>query len=114
MYYLILLWAIHKCQHFHECTNRTLSETPFPQKSTHQHLPKNPNENNKNQAKKLKVYGIVFDFHRPPHSPQKCMVFTFMKMLTLWMAPYNVDFMTLVILKDKYSNKHIFISYMLA
>ncbi len=49
---------------FHECTNHTLSETPSPphQKSTHQH--ENPHENNKNQAKKLKVYRTNIDFHR--------------------------------------------------
>ncbi len=27
---LSILVAVHKCQHFHECTNYTLSETPFP------------------------------------------------------------------------------------
>ncbi len=27
---------------------------------------KNPHENNKNQAKKLKVYRFFFDFHKPP------------------------------------------------
>ncbi len=33
---------------------------------------KNPHENNKNQAKKLKVYGTNVDFHRPPPpSPTK-------------------------------------------
>ncbi len=42
---------------------------PLPQKkSTHQHFfsAKNPHENNKNQAKKLKVYEFFFDFHSPP------------------------------------------------
>ncbi len=66
---LTCLGAVHKCQHFHECTNHTLSERPSPpKKSTHQHFlsAKNPHENNKNQAKTLKVYGNVFDFHRHP------------------------------------------------
>ncbi len=31
----ILLGAIHKCQHFHECTNHTLSGTPSPPKRVH-------------------------------------------------------------------------------
>ncbi len=37
-------------------------------KSTHQHFlsAKNPYENNKNQTKKLKVYGKNVDFHIPP------------------------------------------------
>ncbi len=26
------LGAVHKCQHFHECTNHTLSETPSSQR----------------------------------------------------------------------------------
>ncbi len=64
------LGAVHNCQHFHECTNHALSETPSPapKKSTHQHFlsAKYPHENNKNQAKKLKVYGKNVDFHRPP------------------------------------------------
>ncbi len=46
---------------------------PPPQNSTHQHFlsANNPNENNKNQAKKLKVYGKNVDFHRaqPPLLP---------------------------------------------
>ncbi len=41
-----------------------------PKKSTHQHFlsAKNPHENNKTQAKKLKMYGKNVDFHRhlPP------------------------------------------------
>ncbi len=31
----------------------------------------NPHENNKNQDKKLKVYGKNFHFHRPPLPPLK-------------------------------------------
>ncbi len=66
------LRAIHKCQHFHECTNHKLSETPPPpkKKSTHQHFlsAKNLHENNKNQAKKLKVYGKKKRFSQP-HPP---------------------------------------------
>ncbi len=86
-----LLGAVHNCQHFHECTNHTLSETPFPppqKKCTHQHFlsAKNSHENNKNQAKKLKVYGKNFDFHRPP-TPGKCMVCTLVKMLTFMDNP---------------------------
>ncbi len=44
-----------------------LRPPPPPQKNTHQHLlsAKNRHENNKNQAKKLKVYGNNVDFHRP-------------------------------------------------
>ncbi len=42
----------------------------------------NPHENNKNQAKKLKVYRKNVVFHRPHALPQKCMVFTLVKMLT--------------------------------
>ncbi len=45
-----------------------LRPTPSPpKKSTHQHFVSatNPHENNKNQAKKLKVYGNNADFHRP-------------------------------------------------
>ncbi len=66
--------AVHKCQHFHECTNHRLSETPPPppqKKSTHQQFlsAKNPHENNKNQAKKLKVYEKYFDFHNSPLPP---------------------------------------------
>ncbi len=68
--FICALGAIHKYQHFHECTNHTLSETPSPpkKKSTHQHFlsAKNRHENNKNKAKKLKVYGKNVDFHRPP------------------------------------------------
>ncbi len=42
---------------------------PPPKKGTHQHFlsAKNPHENNKYQAKKLKMYGIFFNFHIPPH-----------------------------------------------
>ncbi len=45
-----------------------LRPSPSPQKNTHQHFlsTKNPHEHNKNQAKKLKVYGKNVDFHRPP------------------------------------------------
>ncbi len=53
------LGAVHKCQHFHKCTNRTLSETPSPYKRVHINnflSGNNPHENNKNQTKKLKVY----------------------------------------------------------
>ncbi len=41
---------------------------PSPQKSTHQHFwsAKYPGENNKNQAKKLKVYNFVLIFKDPP------------------------------------------------
>ncbi len=49
---------------------------PPPKKSTHQHFlsAKNPHENNnKNEAKKLKVYGIFLIFPGPP-PPRKCMV----------------------------------------
>ncbi len=46
----------------------------------------NPHENNKNQAKKLRVYGNNVDFQRPP-SPRKCMVCTLMKMLTFIDGP---------------------------
>ncbi len=45
-----------------------------PPKKVHQHFlsAKNPHENNKNQAKKLKVYRKNVDFHRPPLPlPQK-------------------------------------------
>ncbi len=62
---------------------------PLPKtKSTHQYFlsAKNPNENNKNQAKKLKVYEKNVDFHRPP-PPRKCMVCTFMKMFTFMDGP---------------------------
>ncbi len=40
--------------------------------STHQHFlsATNPHESNKNQAKKLKVYGKYLDFHRPLHAPK--------------------------------------------
>ncbi len=70
------LGAVHKCQRFYECSNHILSETPPPppkEKSTHQHFlsAKIPHENNKNQAKKLTVYGKNLDF-QIPH--QKCMV----------------------------------------
>ncbi len=46
---------------------------------------KNPHENNKNQAKKLKVYEKNVDFHRPP--PRKCMFYTLMKTLTFLDGP---------------------------
>ncbi len=84
------LGAIHKCQQYQECTNHILSETPSPQKSTHQHFlsAKNPHENNKNQAKKLKVYGKNVDFHRP--LLRKCMVCTLVKMLTFMDGPLAV------------------------
>ncbi len=38
--YLDMLWAIQKCQHFHECTNSTLFQTPspLPFKCTDQHV----------------------------------------------------------------------------
>ncbi len=70
------LGAIHKCQHFHECTNHTLSETPPPKKSTHQHFlsAKNPHENNNNQAKNVKLYGKNVDFHGP--SPKVYVFYT--------------------------------------
>ncbi len=57
---------------------------PPPQKkSTHQQFwsAKNPHKNNKNHAKKLKVYVKNVDFHRPP-SPRKCM-----EMLTFMYSP---------------------------
>ncbi len=49
---------------------------PPPKKSTHQHLlnAKNPHENNKNQAKMLKMYGKNVDFHNPPLSHRKVYV----------------------------------------
>ncbi len=82
--------AVHKCQHFHDCTNHTLSETPTlstlsKKNSTHQHFlsAKNSHENNKkNQAKKLKVYGIS-----DPCPLQKYMVCTLVKMLTFMDGP---------------------------
>ncbi len=66
-----ILGAVHKCQHFHKCTNNTLSETPASQKkSTYQQFlsAQKPHENNQNQAK---MYGKNVDFHRPPspHHP---------------------------------------------
>ncbi len=41
---------------------------PPPKKSKKQNFlsAKSPHENNKNQAKNLKVYGKNVDFHRPP------------------------------------------------
>ncbi len=63
---------------------------PLPPKTnTHQHVlkAKDPHENNKNQAKKLKVYGKNVDFHRPPPSPRKCIVGTLVKMLTFMDVP---------------------------
>ncbi len=44
-----------------------------PKKSTHQNIlsAKNPHENNKNQAKKLKVYGTNVDFLRPHPPPPR-------------------------------------------
>ncbi len=87
---LILLGAIHKCQHFHECTNHPLSETPPPQKkSTHQHFlsAKNPYENYKNQAQRLKVCGIILIFTDPTPSPRKCIVCRLLKMLTFMDGP---------------------------
>ncbi len=66
-----------------------------PKKSTHQHFlsAKYPHENNKNQAKKLKVYEKNVDFHSPPIFPRKCMgtlgvlVGLFMKMLRFMDGP---------------------------
>ncbi len=48
-----------------------------PKKSTHQHLlnAKNPHENNKNQAKTLKMYGKNVDFHNPHPLPPKSVCF---------------------------------------
>ncbi len=57
-----ILAAVHKCQHFRECTNHTLSETL----SLHFLSAKNPHESNKNQAKKLKVFEKNVDYHRHP------------------------------------------------
>ncbi len=64
---------------------------PDPQKSTHQHFlsAKNPYENNKNQAKKLKVYEKNVDFHRP--LLRKCMVCTLVKMLTFMDGPLAIS-----------------------
>ncbi len=61
---------------------------PTPKKSTHQNFlsAKNPHENNKNQAKKLKVYGKNVDFQRPP-PPNKGMACTLVKMLTFMDGP---------------------------
>ncbi len=44
-----------------------LRPPPPQKKSTHQHIlsAKNPHENNKNQAKKLKMYRKNIDFHKP-------------------------------------------------
>ncbi len=60
--FIFILEAIYKCQHVRECTNHTLSETqpPFPSPPQKEYTliflsAKNPHENNKNQAKKLKV-----------------------------------------------------------
>ncbi len=48
-----------------------------PQKSTHENIlgAQNPHENNKKQAKKLKVYSKNVDFHRPPTSPPESVWF---------------------------------------
>ncbi len=59
-------------------------------KSTHQHFlsTKNPYENNKNQAKKVKVYRKKKIFTDTPQpSPQKCMICTLVKMLTFMDGP---------------------------
>ncbi len=65
---------------------------PPPKRSTQQHFlsAKNPHENNKNQAKKLKVYGKNVDFHSPP-SPRKYMFCTLMKMLTFMDGPLVIS-----------------------
>ncbi len=49
-----------------------------PKKRTHQHFlsAQNPHENNKNQAKKLKVYGKNIDFQRPPSPPKVYVLYT--------------------------------------
>ncbi len=59
---------------------------PAKKKSTHQHFlsDKNPQENNKTQAKKLKVYRKMLIF---TDSPQKCVVCTLVKMLTFMDDP---------------------------
>ncbi len=63
---------------YYTLSNGEVSRLPLPhpppkKKSIHQHYlsVNNPNENNKNQAKKLKVYGKNVDFHRaqPPLLP---------------------------------------------
>ncbi len=61
---------------------------PPPQNSTHQHFlsANNPNENNKNQAKKLKVYGEKGWFSQttnPPSPPPESVWFVH--------TPENVD-----------------------
>ncbi len=63
---------------------------PPKKKSTHQHFlsAKNPHENNKNHAKKLKLYKKNVDFHRPPLPRPKWMVCTLVKMLTFMDSPH--------------------------
>ncbi len=72
------LGAVYKCQHFHESTNYTFWDPLLRKKRVHiQHFlsAKNPHENTKNQAKKLKCTEKNVDFQTPP-PPRKCMVCT--------------------------------------
>ncbi len=81
----------HKCHHFHECTNHTLSETPSPPKkytSTFFEC-QTSHENNKNQAKKLKVYEKMLIFTDTPTSPRKYLFCTLVKLLTCMDGPLN-------------------------
>ncbi len=70
-------WTSCQTTQLGQHTIHTLSETPPQKKCTHQHClsAKNPHENNKNQAKKLKVYQKMSIFTDPPPHP-KCMVWT--------------------------------------
>ncbi len=61
-----------------------LRPPPSPTKRVHINSAKNPHKNNKNQAKKLKVYRKNVDFQKPP---RKCMVCTLVKMLTFMDCP---------------------------
>ncbi len=76
--YTFIVTAIHKYQHFHECTNHTLFETPsLPKKeytSTFFEC-QNAHDNNKNQAKKLKVYENILIFTDPPPPPPESVWF---------------------------------------
>ncbi len=73
LYYIIIvvLGAVHNCQHLNGCTKHTLSQTPFPlKKCTPQHF------------SILKLYEIKFFFHcPPPHHVKEYVLYT----------PFNVD-----------------------
>ncbi len=69
--------------------NVNIYMTPSHQKkSTHQQFlsAKNPHENNKNQAKKLKCTDKMLIFTDPPR-PRKCMDCTLVNMLTFMDGP---------------------------